>query len=136
MGRSELATDPRFADHAARKANEEQLDAIVSAWTAEHDRWKLAERLQAHAIAAAPVENLRDTYERDPQLRHHYQRVRHPLAPDVDLPIDREAIRFAGCPHTITRAPMWGEHNEEIVRGVLGLDEADYVKLVLDGVLS
>jgi crotonobetainyl-CoA:carnitine CoA-transferase CaiB-like acyl-CoA transferase len=135
MDRPELAEDPRFEDHPTRKANEDELDAIVSAWTSEHDRWELAERLQAEGIAAAPVENLQDTYERDPQLRDHYQKVRHPLAPELDLPIDREIIRFAGVEHTIQRGPMWGEHNEEIVREVLGLDEAAYVKSVLDEVL-
>jgi crotonobetainyl-CoA:carnitine CoA-transferase CaiB-like acyl-CoA transferase len=82
------------------------------------------------------VENLQDTYERDPQLGAHYQRIQHPLAPDLDFPIDREAIRFAGVEHQIARGPMWGEHNEEIVREVLGLAEADYIQLVLDGVLS
>jgi benzylsuccinate CoA-transferase BbsF subunit len=135
MEHPKLVADPRFEDHPARKANEDELDAIVSAWTCEHDRWELAERLQAAGIAAAPVENLQDTYERDPQLRDHYQKVRHPLAPDLDLPIDREIIRFAGVEHTIQRGPMWGEHNEEIVRKVLGLDEAAYVQWVLDEVL-
>ena len=135
MDRAELVDDPRFADHATRKANEDELDAIVSAWTCELDRWELAERLQAAGIAAAPVENLQDTYERDPQLCDHYQAVRHPLAPDLELPIDREIIRFAGLEHTIQRGPMWGEHNEEILRDLLGLDEAAYVKSILDEVL-
>ena len=136
MARPELADDPRFAQHVARKENEDELDAIVAAWTAEADRFALAEKLQAAGIAAAPVENLQDTYERDPQLGAHYQRIQHPLAPDLDFPIDREAIRFAGVEHQIARGPMWGEHNEEIVREVLGLAEADYIQLVLDGVLS
>jgi crotonobetainyl-CoA:carnitine CoA-transferase CaiB-like acyl-CoA transferase len=136
MDRPELAEDPRFVHHGARKTNEDELDAIVSAWTSRHDRWELAEQLQASGIAAAPVENLQDTYERDPQLGSHYQRIRHPLAPDLDLPIDREAIRFAGREHSISRAPMWGEHNEFVVREILGRDEAEYVRLVLDGVLE
>ncbi|MDE0884387.1 MAG: CoA transferase [Myxococcota bacterium] len=136
MTRPELAEDPRFAEHTARKKNEDELDALMASWTAENERFVLAERLQAAGIAAAPVENLRDTYERDPQLRAHYQRIQHPLAPDLDFPVDREAIRFAGVEHQISRAPMWGEHNEEIVREVLGLSEADYIQLVLDGVLS
>ena len=135
MGREELARDPRFATHAARKAHEDALDAEVAAWTARHDRHALAEGLQRAGVAAAPVQHLRDTYERDPQLRRHYQRVRHPLAPEAELPIDREAIRVEGIPHQVTRAPMWGEHNEEIVRGVLGRSEEEYTRLVLDEVL-
>jgi benzylsuccinate CoA-transferase BbsF subunit len=136
MERPELAAQANFKNHSARKANEDALDATLSAWTSQHDRWTLAERLQNLGIAAAPVENLQDTYERDPQMRHHYQKLRHPLAPDLDLPIDREIIRFSGLEHTIQRGPLWGEHNEEIVRDVLGRDEDTYVQWVLNEVLS
>jgi benzylsuccinate CoA-transferase BbsF subunit len=136
MESPQLTSDERFATHAQRKANEDALDALLADWTAGQDRWELADRLQAAGVPAAPVENLRDTYERDPQMSLHYQRIRHPSAPDLDLPIDREAIRFAGFEHVISRAPMWGEHNEEILRGLLGLDEADYVQCVLDEVLG
>ncbi len=136
MERPELAAQANFQNHSARKANEDALDATLSAWTSQHDRWTLADRLQSVGIPAAPVENLQDTYERDPQMRHHYQKLRHPLAPDLELPVDREIIRFAGLEHTIQRGPLWGEHNEEIVRDVLGRDEDTYVQWVLNEVLS
>jgi crotonobetainyl-CoA:carnitine CoA-transferase CaiB-like acyl-CoA transferase len=135
MGSPELAHDPRFVDHGARKRNEDALDAILSAWTAGHERFELAAELQAAGVAAAPVEDLADTYERDPQLRDHYQRVRHPGAPEVELPIDREIVRCEGVPHSIRRGPIWGEHNEEIVREVLGRSEEEYVELVLNEIL-
>lgn len=135
LGRPELANDPRFAAHAARKRNEDALDEIVRAWTRGQDRWQLAERLQADGIAAAPVENLRDTLERDPQLVHHYVRVRQPAAPELEIPIDREAIRFDGVDHRPDRSPMMGEHNEPILRDLLGLSEQEYARLVLDEVL-
>ena len=131
-----LAQDPRFATHAARKRSEDEVDALVSEWAASQDRWALAERLQRIGIAAAPVENLRDTLERDPQLRDHYPRVRHPKAPDVELPIDREAIRFVGADLAVSRGPMLGEHNEDVVRKLLGRSDEEYVSLVLDGILA
>ena len=136
LGRPEFADDARFATHAARKRNEDALDEIVAAWTRGQDRWALAERLQADDIAAAPVEHLRDTLEHDPQLRQHYQRVRQPCAPDVEIPIDREAIRFSGADPDLMRAPLPGEHNEQIVRGLLGLSDEEYTRLVLDEVLA
>jgi crotonobetainyl-CoA:carnitine CoA-transferase CaiB-like acyl-CoA transferase len=136
MQRSELAADPRFATHAARKLHEDELDAIVSSFTRRHDRWELAERLQRHGIAAAAVENLRDTFELDPQLRHHYQLVRQPNAPHVDIPVDGEAIRFAGLEHRLERAPVQGEHNEYVVCQILGISPEEYAELVVDGVLS
>ncbi|MDH4144259.1 MAG: CoA transferase, partial [Acidimicrobiia bacterium] len=141
IGRPELLSDERFATHAARKANEDGLDQIVEAWTQSGDKFDLAAQLCAAGVPAAPVEHLADTYERDPQLRSHYQIVHQPSAPDVDIPIDREAARWLdrdGSPqdHRLRRAPGLGEHNEYVVRDLLGRSEADYVQLLIDGVLG
>ena len=136
IGPAELAGDPRFATHAARKAHEDALDEIVSALTGQRERWELAAELQAAGIAAAPVESLRDTYERDPQLRHHYQQVRQPTAPETDIPIDGEAIGFSGHPHRLQRAPMLGEHNESVLSGIVGLPQREYERLALDEVVA
>ena len=42
--------------------------------------------------------------EEDPQLVDHYQQVRQPAAPDVDIPIDREAARWLGSRLDLVRA--------------------------------
>jgi benzylsuccinate CoA-transferase BbsF subunit len=136
MERPELAVDPGYSTLAARKQAEDAVDALLTEWTADQERFALAERLQGLGIAAAPVESLPDTFERDPQLRHHYPRVAHPLAPDVELPVDREAIRYAEGELPVRRGPMLGEHNEEIVREVLGRSEEEYVSLLMDETLS
>ena len=135
-GRAELGVDNRFRTALQRKAHEDDLDEIIEAWTAQHDKWSLADRLQDAGIAAAPVEHLADTFERDPQLNAHYQLVRQPSAPELDIPIDREACRFVGAEHRLIRSPSIGEHNEHIVCDVLGRSEADYLQLVIDGVLG
>ncbi len=136
MDRPDLALDPRFATHADRKLNEDALDAAVGAWTETLDKWAAAERCQEAGIAAAPVEHLADTYERDPQLRDHYQIVHQPTAPEVDIPIDREMARWRGADHRLVRSPMLGEHNEEIVQHLLGRSEQAYIDLVVQGVLE
>ena len=135
MGRAELAADSRFASHEARKRNEDELDTHVAEFAAAFDRWELARRLQGVGIAAAPVENLEDTFERDPQLRDRTPRLRHPSAPEVEMPVDREAIQFAGYEPEPRRGPILGEHNEWVVRELLGRSEEEYVSLVLDEIL-
>lgn len=131
-----LAVDPRFATHTRRKANEDALDAVVTAWTSALDKWDVADRCQAAGIAAAPVEHLADTFERDPQLRHHYQIVHQPAAPEIDIPIDGEAARWRGFDHRIVRSPALGEHNEHVIRQVLGWPEERYIQLLVDDILS
>ncbi|MEM7273523.1 MAG: CoA transferase [Actinomycetota bacterium] len=136
MGRRALADDPRFSTHAARKANEDALDEELRAWTADQDKWTCAERCQAVGVAAAPVEHLADTIEKDPQLRWHYQTVNQPIRPDVDIPIDREIAQWLGHDHRLVRAPMLGEHNEYVVRELLGRPEDEYIRLLIEDVLG
>jgi crotonobetainyl-CoA:carnitine CoA-transferase CaiB-like acyl-CoA transferase len=136
MGATDLIDDPRFIDHPARKANEDAVDDKIRAWTSGLDKWACAEQCQAAGIAAAPVEHVADTYERDPQLRHHYQIVHQPSAPSIDIPIDREAAQWRGWDHRLVRAPGLGEHNEHVLRDLLGYPEERYVQLLLDGTLG
>jgi len=136
MNKPELASDARFATHANRKTNEDALDELISTWTGAVDKWDLADQLQASGIAAAPVEHLAETYERDPQLRHHYQTVQHPARPDLDIPINREAAQWMGHELLLTRAPGIGEHNQHVVCNLLGHTDEEFANLVINDVLT
>src|SRR6185369_14452625 len=50
MGAPGLGDDPRYATAAARKANEDALEALVAAWTAQSTPEALTTTLQAAAI--------------------------------------------------------------------------------------
>ena len=136
IGAPALAADPRFATHDARRAHEDALDALVEAWTATRDPWASADRLQASGIAAAAVERLPDMLDRDPQLARHFQRLHQPSAPELAITVDAEAVRFAGESDVLERAPLFGEHNEYVLRDLLGLSHAEFDALVLDGVIG
>ena len=136
MGQPHLAADPRFATHAGRKTNEDALDGIVGAWTAGRDKWALTRLLQEIGVAAAPVEHLRDMLEVDPQLPRHYQQLRQPVAPDIDIPVDREAARWVGVPHDLTRSPGLGEHNAYVLQTILGKSDEEFAALLIDEVVS
>jgi len=136
MRRPDLIEDARFATHTDRKHNEDALDEIISAWTSMLDKWHTADSLQAVGVAAAPVEHLAETFERDPQLRDHYQTVQQPSRPDIDIPVNREAAQWVGHDLLLTRAPAVGEHNQHIVCDVLGHDDEHFVQLVISDVLT
>jgi crotonobetainyl-CoA:carnitine CoA-transferase CaiB-like acyl-CoA transferase len=133
---SALGVDERFLSHERRKENEDALDEILREWTAPQDKWEASARLQAAGIAAAPVEDLRDTFERDPILREHYQILHQPIAPEVEIPVDREVARWVGFDQPLSRAPGLGEHNEYVVKELLGWSEEKYVELLTSGVLD
>jgi crotonobetainyl-CoA:carnitine CoA-transferase CaiB-like acyl-CoA transferase len=136
MGDAAPSDPALYATDAGRRANEDHLDASLAAWTATQDRWALAALLQTAGIAAAPVENLRDMIETDPQMRDHYQRIRQPSDPDFEITIDGEPIRLAGQDRVLERAPTLGEHNEYVLREILGLSQQEFDTLVADGVVA
>jgi crotonobetainyl-CoA:carnitine CoA-transferase CaiB-like acyl-CoA transferase len=136
IGEPELATDQRFSAHDARKRHEDDLDAVIVAWTAARDRWEVADLLQELGIAAAAVENLRDVLEVDPQLRDHFQHVSEPSKPDADMLIDGEAIRFVGVDRPLTQAPALGEDNEHVLCEIVGLSREQFDALVVEGVIN
>ncbi len=136
MGQMELASDDRFSTLTTRREHEDELDAIVSRWTESRDKWQVADELQNSGIAAAAVEHLKDMMERDPQLPGHYQRIRQPAAPDVDIPIDREAAQWVGMGLELNRAPMLGEDNQYVVQDILGRSDEEFAELIINDVLS
>ena len=75
--------------------------------------------------------------ETDEGFRDHYQIIRQPSAPDIEIGIDGEPIRFAGEERRILqRAPVLGEHNEPVLRGLLGLSQSEFDALVVEGVVA
>ncbi len=132
--RPQWRTDPRFADNASRKENEDALDQEIAVWTAERSRDELATRLSAAGLPAAPV---LDSYEvaEDAVFRErgHIVEVAHPEAgtwPQIGVP-----YQFSRTPAAITRpAPMLGEHSAEVFERLLGIDHEAYAELVRKGV--
>jgi crotonobetainyl-CoA:carnitine CoA-transferase CaiB-like acyl-CoA transferase len=55
MGSPAWATDAKFASHADRKENEDELDAKIGAWTADKDPYALMNDLQGRGAAAPPT---------------------------------------------------------------------------------
>lgn len=127
--------DPRFATRAARKANEDELERLVIAWTAMRDEWEVSEQLQMLGIAAAPVMDMRDVAE-DPHMneRGFFVRLEHPEVgrkQHAGIP-----WKLSETPLTVRKpAPCMGEDNEYVVRGLLGRSQEEYKRLVQERVL-
>jgi formyl-CoA transferase len=67
MGRPELATDPRFADHQARGRNQTEIDDLVAEWTRLHPSTELLERLHGAGVPAGLVYEPKDMLD-DPHV--------------------------------------------------------------------
>jgi crotonobetainyl-CoA:carnitine CoA-transferase CaiB-like acyl-CoA transferase len=136
LGEPAAAEDPRFADVVSRKRNEDALEALVAAATAQRTPGELMERLQTARIPAAIVYHQQDLFD-DPQLqaRGFFREIGHPVVGPYLYP--GAMATFARGPADLeTPAPTLGQHNAEILRGLLGVDDARYQRLIEDEVIG
>ena len=136
MGEATLATDPRFASAAARRANVEALDAAITAWTEQHNAEAVAEALQAADVAAYPVVTMAGLFA-DPQLaaRRQFRVRRHPEMGDHAYCFP--GFDLADAPGDIVApAPCVGADNDFVFRDLIGLSAAEYESYRRQGVFD
>ena len=136
IGRPELARDERFADVVSRHRNQDALDEIVSNWTAEMPHSEAAARLQATGVSASPVLTIPELMK-DPHLdeRGYWAEVAHRDAGVWTM--DGPPWRFDDAPaHVRLPAPCFAEHNDYVLRDLLGLNEDEVAELERDGVVA
>jgi len=130
LGDPEWARDPSLATAPGRRAAHDDLDARLAAWTADQDARVLSERLCAAGVPAGYVCDARDI-RFNPQLNHRgfFETEEHPVCGPVVLP--NAPWKFTGVTHPWLRrpAPTLGQHNDEVLGGILGLDAAELARL-------
>jgi crotonobetainyl-CoA:carnitine CoA-transferase CaiB-like acyl-CoA transferase len=136
LGRDNWAADAKLQTAAGRRAIESEIEAAISAWTAARDPDAAMEALQAAGVAAGvarlPIELLKD-----PQLqaRGFVQEIdrafigRHPQ-PSMPFRETDEPFPIRTAPPTL------GEHNREILGGLLGLSDAEIDQLAREGIIG
>jgi len=129
IGQSQLTTDTRFRTARDRKANEDELEQLLTAWTEQRDKWEVTRTLQAAGVAAFPSMNSKDLTE-DPHLNERGFFVR--------LPHTEVGVRIhTGIPWLLTQspngvhahAPLLGEHTDQVMGDVLGYAHQDIARL-------
>ena len=136
MGRPELAMDPRFTTLEERKANEDELEALVDGWTSQFEPTVLMTRLQEAGIAAGIVETAEDMHN-DPQLRYrrHFLTFEHPVMGTVF--VDALPPKFSRTPaRKYLPPPCLSEHNAYVCNEILGISDEEFVHLLEEGVFG
>jgi crotonobetainyl-CoA:carnitine CoA-transferase CaiB-like acyl-CoA transferase len=136
MGQPEWTHDVRFATQQSRFAHQNDLDARVSAWTRDRDRYDLMHRLQVRGVAAGAVQSAEDVNEYDPQI------AQSGVFFELDHPVIGRA-RFEGTPIKFAKiqqnnwrsAPLLGEDNAYVFKDILGLTQDEFNLLVAEGVI-
>lgn len=135
MGRPELASDARYATHAARGEHQDELDALINRWTATLTVEEVDALMIAHAIPAGRVyrapEMLADPHFAARQAIVEVETHRGPLRMQNAFP------KLSKTPSAIRRpAPATpGQHNAEILGERLGLSAEELERLAAAGVI-
>lgn len=129
MGAEDLARDERFLGVRSRWANQDELDAPISAWTRTKTPREVAELLQSRGVAAGPVMTTGDLLC-SPHLRERrfFQVVDHADRGEHRVgarPYPTVPWRLSRNPQGFERpAPALGQHNHYVLHDLLGYDEA------------
>jgi benzylsuccinate CoA-transferase BbsF subunit len=136
VGDPAWAADPALDTAAGRKAREAVIDREIAAWTRGRDKTEVTRILQTAGVAALPVYHTLEL-PGHPQLAHRgiFPPDGHPDLPPAGYA--RHPWNLTATPPAVRRpAPGLAEHNREIFRGLLGLSESAYRRLVGEGAIS
>lgn len=128
--------DPELAAAAGRRRRHDEIDAQIEAWTSMRPARDTEIALQGAGVPAGAVLNYRQL-RRDPQLnaRGMFQEITHPA---FGLEVRSATLWERGnFPRPIDRpAPMFGQHNREVLSELLKMDDGAIDLLERDGVIG
>ncbi len=123
IGKPELATDPRFARNADRVRNRSVLVPMLEAVMKTRPKAEWLAALEAAKVPCGAINDLSEVFA-DPhvQAREMVNQWAHPIRPDLRLVAS--PMKLSGTPVRQDLAPpLLGQHTQEVLAQVLGLDE-------------
>lgn len=129
MGEPEWSRDQAFESLDARLKHIDALHERLAEWTSGFDDVVLADQLQEHGVAAAPVLNVADLLN-SPQYksRKTYIEVDHPLG--FRETIYGAYIKTSRSQIDVKPGPVMGRDNGHVFQNLLGLSEKEVEELI------
>ncbi|MFQ5471433.1 MAG: CaiB/BaiF CoA transferase family protein [Dehalococcoidia bacterium] len=117
-----------FAGVASRVEHIDSLHERIAVWTEGFDDYELANRLQGHGVAAAPVLNVADLLN-DPhyKARGTFIEVVHPLG--FKETIYGAYVKTSKTEANVRPGPVLGQDNDYVFKELLGLSDERYEQL-------
>jgi crotonobetainyl-CoA:carnitine CoA-transferase CaiB-like acyl-CoA transferase len=132
--REDLIQDERFSSVEKLMANAAEGAEIVAAEFKKRPYAEWVQKLQTLEGQWAPVQTANDVAE-DKQLRANGYIAPLKDADGKDRELVLNPVQFDETAPTITRAPLFAEHTDEIL-GELGRDMEEILQLKIDGVVT
>lgn len=121
-GCAELAADPRFARNADRVRHRDVLVPLLEPIVRAKPVAFWTDRLEAAGVPCGPINSIAQAFA-DPQAVARGLRIELPHPRAGTVPLVATPVRMSDSPPDYRRAPpLLGEHTEEVLRELLGLD--------------
>ncbi len=136
IGNPAWTGESKFSTLIKRKENEDELDRLVEEWTVKHTAEEVMTRMQDSGVPAGLVETGEDQLEHDLQTRHRnlFPELIHPRLGKHHAVAS--PFKLSRVPCELNRSPLLGEHNEYVLKEILGMSDDEVAELVIAGVLE
>ncbi len=136
LGREDLVNDPKYKTNPLRTKNKKELIPILDAEMVKKTTREWCDIFEKEALPYSPINNIKEICE-DPHIAHRHMLV------EIDQPIVGK-MKICGSPIRLSEtpgavyapAPLLGEHSEEVLKKVLGYNQAQIDALKEAGVIN
>jgi len=131
----ELSRDPRFARNSGRSVNRAALIPLLAAELKKKSAHQWLAEFARAGVPAGPVNSLAQVFD-DPQVRHRGLKITLPHSSAGEASHTGSPIRLSATPVGYRRsAPLLGEHTDEVLGEMLGLNHEAIAALRADGAI-
>jgi formyl-CoA transferase len=135
LGMPGLAADAKFAKIADRRKNQAEMWELIGEFALKHTKRELMAILNPLDVPCGPIMSTEDlANDEHVRGRDMWVELDHPQRGkwyNVGMP-----IKLSASPAVIKRSPTLGEHTDEVLKQVLGYDEAKIGALKQSGAFS
>jgi len=134
-GAAALAQEPRFKTMSQRIIHRGELIPLIAELMRTRTKYEWIELLEAATVPCGPINNMKEVFE-DPQVQHRRLRVDMPHPLGGVAPVVASPVRLSATPVEYRLAPpTLGQHNEEVIQGLLGRSAAGLTRLKDTGIV-
>ncbi|MCH2265722.1 MAG: CoA transferase [SAR324 cluster bacterium] len=136
-GVPELPEDSRFKTNSDRVRNRDVLAPMINDLTKRYSTQYWLEQLEKLQVPCGPVNTVKDVFD-DPQIQHREMEISmpHPLAGKGEVSLIGSPLKMSETPVSYRNAPpTLGQHTNQILEELLGMDEVECRKLAEKGIV-
>jgi formyl-CoA transferase len=134
IGRTDMLTDPRFADQRSRNKHFDEIFDIIANWTRQRNKFEVMRILGEAGVPCGAVLDSGDVLANEHlKARGMITTIEHPTRGTFTMP--GCAVQLSDSPVEVQPAPLLSQHSAEILGTLLGLTHADLAGLREEGIV-